>query len=170
MGARARKLALASLCVGLGAWGLRLDAQSTPEPRLATPGFHHLHLNSVNPDAAIDFYTKYFPSTARTTFDGKPALKSPNNVLVLFNKVNAPQATQPPTALWHFGWHVTDVHKSQEMFAKLGAQFLPLYTGEKNNTVFISSDTWPGTGGVLGLTALGASVVELDATAAGYGW
>ena len=30
---------------------------------LATPGFHHIHLNSVDPEAAIGFYTKQFPST-----------------------------------------------------------------------------------------------------------
>ena len=65
------------------------------------------HLTRSTFEAAIDFYTKYFPSTSKTTFDGKPALKSPNNVLVLFNKVNAPPSTQPPTAFWHFGWHVT---------------------------------------------------------------
>jgi hypothetical protein len=29
---------------------------------------------------------------------------------------------------------------------------LPLYTGDDGGTVFVSSDTWPGTGGVLGLT------------------
>ena len=29
---------------------------------LTTPGFHHLHLNSIDPDAAIDWYTRQFPS------------------------------------------------------------------------------------------------------------
>jgi hypothetical protein len=29
---------------------------------------------------------------------------------------------------------------------------VPLYTGDDDGTVFVSSDTWPGTGGVLGLT------------------
>jgi hypothetical protein len=29
---------------------------------------------------------------------------------------------------------------------------LPLYTGDDGGAVFVSSDTWPGTGGVLGLT------------------
>ena len=29
---------------------------------------------------------------------------------------------------------------------------LPLYTTEDGGSVAISSDTWPGTGGVLGLT------------------
>ena len=32
---------------------------------LPTPGFHHIHLNSVDPDRAIDFYTRQFPSTAK---------------------------------------------------------------------------------------------------------
>ena len=31
---------------------------------LNKPGFHHLHLNSVDPDAAIDFYVRQFPSTS----------------------------------------------------------------------------------------------------------
>ena len=34
---------------------------------LPTPGFHHLHLNSVDPDAAIDWYTRRFPSSPRVT-------------------------------------------------------------------------------------------------------
>ncbi len=32
---------------------------------------------------------------------------------------------------------------------------LPLYTGDNGGTVFVSSDTWPGSGGVLGLTTAG---------------
>lgn len=133
--------------------GLRTGAQS-PAP-LLTPGFHHLHLNSVNPDAAIDFYTKAFPSTSKGTFAGKPALKSSNNVWVLFNKVDAPPATEPQTAFWHFGWHVIDVHKSRDMYVQRGLPLLPLYTEEVGGTVFTSADTWPGTGGALGLTKAG---------------
>src|SRR3954464_15797192 len=76
---------------------------------LPPPGFHHLHLNSVDPDAAIVYYVKEFPSTSKTTWGGLPALASPNNVLVLFTKVNAPPVADPQvTAFWHFGWHVTD--------------------------------------------------------------
>ena len=60
---------------------------------LPTPAFHHLHLNSVDPEAAIDFYTAQFPSTSRTTWGGAPALQSPNNVLMLFTKVDAAPAT-----------------------------------------------------------------------------
>src|ERR1700682_2606859 len=76
---------------------------------LPAPGFHHLHLNSVDPLAAIDFYTRQFASTSKASWGGFPALASPNNVLVLFSKVAAPPPIEPQSAIWHFGWHVTDV-------------------------------------------------------------
>ena len=82
---------------------------------LAAPGFHHLHLNSVDPDAAIDFYTRQFPSTSKMRFAGQPALKI-GQFYVLFTKVNSPPKTVPQTAMWHFGWHVTDVRKNMATY------------------------------------------------------
>jgi catechol 2,3-dioxygenase-like lactoylglutathione lyase family enzyme len=146
-------LALAVACLmGFGA----ATGQSRPlvQGKQSPPGFHHLHLNSVNPAAAIAFYTKYFPSTEAATFAGQPALRSPNDVWVLFTKVDHPPATQPPTAFWHFGWHVADVRARLDAFKRDGASLLPLYTGD-GTTVSVSSDTWPGAGGVLGLTVEG---------------
>ena len=119
---------------------------------LPAPGFHHLHLNSMNPEAAVAFYVKAFPSTSRATWGDLPALRSPDDVLVLFSKVDQPPATQPQTAVWHFGWHVTDVRQTLERFKREGVTLLPLYTTDEGGTVAVSSDTWPGTGGVLGLT------------------
>ncbi len=120
---------------------------------LPAPGFHHLHLNSVNPDAAIGFYLRQFPSTAKTSWGGFPALKSPNNVLILFTQGRQAPPTQPQTAIWHFGWQVTDVRRNLETYkARTDVKLLPLYTTDEGGTVLISSDTWPGTGGVLGLT------------------
>jgi len=119
---------------------------------LATPGFHHLHLNSVDPDAAIDFYVRQFPSTSRTEWGGFPALKSPTNVLILFSKVDTPPPTSPQTAIWHFGWHVVDSRKSLERYkARPDVKHFPLYTSDDGGTVLISSDTWPA-GAALGLT------------------
>ena len=120
---------------------------------LPTPKFHHLHLNSVDPDAAIDFYTRQFPSTARGSWGGLPALKSPNDVLVLFTKVDTPPTSEPQSAIWHFGWHITDVRHSLEAYkTRPEVDLLPLYTTDEGGSVLISSDTWPSTGGVLGLT------------------
>ena len=121
---------------------------------LEKPTFHHLHLNSVDPEAAIEFYTRQFPSTSKTTWAGEPALASPNDVLVLFTKVDRPPSNAPAaTALWHFGWHVTDARASLERFKRSPeVRLLPLYTSDEGASVLISSDTWPGVGGVLGLT------------------
>jgi len=136
---------------------------------LPTPTFHHLHLNSVNPDAAIDFYTKQFPSTSKATFAGQPALKSPTDVWVLFTKVDTPPATQPQTAFWHFGWYVTDVHKSLELYKQHAITLLPLYTEESGATVFTSADTWPGTAGALGLTRSGIADAKAKGVKPTYG-
>src|ERR1700675_3718079 len=90
-------------------------ASSGQTQNLPTPGFHHLHLNSANPDAAIDFYTKQFPSTMKASIAGFPALKA-GKVYVLFTKVSMPPQTEPQTAIWHFGWHVVDVRHNLEMY------------------------------------------------------
>jgi catechol 2,3-dioxygenase-like lactoylglutathione lyase family enzyme len=129
---------------------------------LPTPGFHHLHLNSVDPEAAIDFYTRHFPSTSKTSWAGFPALKSPTNVLLLFTKVAVPPPTRPQTAIWHFGWHAVDSRQSLETFKRRpDIKLLPLYTSDEGDSVFISSDTWPGIGSVLGLTK--AEIAEAKA-------
>ena len=84
---------------------------------------------------------------------GWPAVASPNNVLLLFSKVATPPATTPQSAIWHFGWHVTDVRKSLGTYkSRPDVKLLPLYTTDEGGSVPISSDTWPPTGSVLGLT------------------
>ena len=120
---------------------------------LPTPSFHHLHLNSVNPDAAIDFDVRQFSSTAKTSWGGLPALQSPNDVLLLFTKVDTPPAIAPQTAIWHFGWHVTDVRRDLDAYQiRPEVKLLPLYTTDEGGSVLISSDTWPASTGTLGLT------------------
>lgn len=119
---------------------------------LAAPGFHHLHLNTVDPEAAIAFYLRRFPdTTARTTWGGSPAVRAVTNVLILFTQVEAPPPTAPQTALWHFGWHVTDTHQTmRRLQAQDEVTLLPLYTGDGGGSVYVSSDTWPGANGLLG--------------------
>jgi len=121
------------------------------QTELPSPGFHHLHLNSLNPDAAIDVYTKLFPSASKTTFAGLPALKI-GKAYILFSKVTTPPSTEPQTAIWHFGWQVTDIRQYMARFKQSGAKLLPLITTPEGGEVFINSDTWPGAGGTLGRT------------------
>jgi catechol 2,3-dioxygenase-like lactoylglutathione lyase family enzyme len=129
---------------------------------LAAPGFHHLHLNSIDPDAAVAFYVEHFPRSTKTSWGGFTALAAPNDVLVLFTKVAAPPPASPQSAIWHFGWHVTDTRKSLETYtSRKNLKLLPLYTTDEGGEVFVSSDTWPGTGGVPGRTR--AQIAEAKA-------
>ncbi|HYB69339.1 MAG TPA: VOC family protein [Candidatus Bathyarchaeia archaeon] len=130
---------------------------------LPAPVFHHLHLNSVDPDAAIDFYVRLFPTGRKTSWGGLPALAMPSDVLMLFDRVTVPPPTRPQTAIWHFGWHVPDSRRTFESFrARSDVALLPLYTGDGDGAVHVSSDTWPGTGGVLGRTK--GQIAEAKAT------
>src|SRR5438045_3327627 len=75
-----------------------VETQQAPAS-IAPPHFHHIHLNSVNPAAAIDYYLKAIPGTTKETLAGFDALKT-NNIYILFSKVNTPPATSPDTVIW----------------------------------------------------------------------
>ena len=109
---------------------------------LARPGFHHLHLNSVDPDAAIAYYTQQFPSTAKGTFAGQPALKA-RNVWVLFNKVNKLPAIEPQTAYWHFGWNVPDSRKNRDLYRQKGVSLKPDRKSTRLNSSHVALSRMP---------------------------
>jgi catechol 2,3-dioxygenase-like lactoylglutathione lyase family enzyme len=136
----------------LMAFALAMPSSASAQAPLPPPKFHHIELNSTDPDTAIAFYTREFASTARTTWEGMPALSSPDNVLIVFHKVTrAPDADANVTAYWHFGWNVADSRKSMETFR--GQNILaPFYTDEAGDFVGISSDTYPYPPGVPGRT------------------
>jgi catechol 2,3-dioxygenase-like lactoylglutathione lyase family enzyme len=119
----------------------------------AAPTFHHLHLNSVDPDRAIDFYVRHFPRSSKARWGGFAALAAPNDVLMLFTKVATPAPTSPQTAIWHFGWHVSDTRASLDTYrSRPDLELLPLYTTDEGGEVHVSSDTWPSSGPTPGLT------------------
>ena len=140
---RLKYLALAILLPASGALA------QTPLP---PPHFHHLALNSVDPEAAIAFYMKQFSSLGRSSWEGMPALLSPSHVMIVFQKVTTPPPADPQTtAYWHFGWAVPDSRQSLEVFRARNL-LAPFYTDDQGDYVGISSDTYPYPPGVPGRT------------------
>src|SRR4030095_8872731 len=92
---------------------ISLIALASPHPEVIAQGqgkiapmhLHHVHLNSVNPKAAAEYYPKPFSaSAAKTTFNGYEAVKT-GNLYLLFTKVDTPPQTEltgPQTSIWHF--------------------------------------------------------------------
>src|SRR6267154_4813541 len=108
---------------------------------------HHVHLNSLNPKAAAEYYLKPFPaSTTKTTFNGYEAVKT-GNVYLLFTKVNTPPQTEltgPQTSVWHFGWNTPDSRKYNEEFHAKGLKIAQMWDAADGKLVDMSSDTLPG--------------------------
>jgi len=105
--------------------------------------FHHVHLNSVNPDAAADYYTKVFTTSVKTTINGEVAVRTVNGPFLLFTKVNRPPPTQPQSAIWHFGWNTPDSRAYLERFHAMKLQVVPMYADPENSVIEISSDALP---------------------------
>lgn len=115
--------------------------------------FHHLHLNSTDPSAAIDFYARAFTTVAKTEWNGTPGFTTrsrlstrPGNVHVLFDKVEqvAPSGPDSQSAVAHFGWNVPDARRYEERFRSLQLQLVPMYVDAEGSIVTISSDGLPG--------------------------
>jgi hypothetical protein len=142
-----RAIALsASLMLAYLAAVPQLGAQAPAvDAALAPPVFHHLHLNSVDPAAAIAGYLRLWPSTTkRTTLAGFDALEN-GRVYLLFNKVDAPPPTRPQSAYRHQVWLTPDVRAYVARARASGMLPEPLYVSDEGGTVEISSDTFPGT-------------------------
>jgi hypothetical protein len=108
---------------------------------------HHVHLNSVNPRAAAEYYLKPFPaSTTKTTFNDYEAVKT-GNVYLLFTKVNTPPQTEltgPQTSVWHFGWNTPDSRKYDQEFRAKGLEIAQMWDAADGKLVDMSSDVLPG--------------------------
>jgi len=57
-----KKWLIALTVAAAGARAIPTTAIAQPET-LPAPGFHHLHLNSTNPETAAAWYAKEFPAT-----------------------------------------------------------------------------------------------------------
>jgi catechol 2,3-dioxygenase-like lactoylglutathione lyase family enzyme len=128
----------------------------------AMPRFHHIQVRSSDPEAATAFYADLFPSTSAGHWGGYAALFSPNDAMILFERDDDVPAG-PQSALWHFGWHVQDSRKTTAEFIDTGkATSAPLFTGDGDGQVPISSDTWFMTDDTLGVSK--ARIAEMKAT------
>ena len=97
---------------------------AAPEKSSAMPvaHFHHLHLNTLDRAAAIDFYTSKFDCEKAKfagLFDAVWAQKS----WLLFNQVKDPPPWELTSAIWHFGWGAEDMKSAYQKQLNMGTKF-----------------------------------------------
>jgi catechol 2,3-dioxygenase-like lactoylglutathione lyase family enzyme len=107
-----RKMCLFDILVFIGLSAVRAITQSGGISPLPQPAFHHIHINSVDPDRSLAWYSQYWPKGKRTTFGGFPAFVDEKGFYLLYTKVSrqAPgafdrsaQRSVPQSAFWTFG-------------------------------------------------------------------
>jgi catechol 2,3-dioxygenase-like lactoylglutathione lyase family enzyme len=108
-----------SLSLGRGAGPVTWQPDSEP---LTAAHFHHLHLNTTDPAAAISFYTSKFDCEKRRfagLLDGVWAQKS----WLLFTKVSSAPPWELTSAIWHMGWGAEDMKATYEKQLASGTKF-----------------------------------------------
>jgi catechol 2,3-dioxygenase-like lactoylglutathione lyase family enzyme len=135
----------------VAALGIRdIDAQAAP--RASMPILHHVGLNSVDPNRAIDWYLKVWPTAKRVEVAGYPAVEA--DMLVVFNKVNRPPSgawrdalhrAEAQSAFWHIG-AMTNTTNLADRLRAIGIKHLPLFTSPTDTTTVWRSGLSPYAG------------------------
>jgi catechol 2,3-dioxygenase-like lactoylglutathione lyase family enzyme len=118
---------------------VRAIGQTATAPALPPPTFHHIHLNSVDPDRAIAWYSQYWPKGKKATFGGFPAFVDEKGFYLLYTKVakqapgafdRAAQRSVPQSAFWTFGttFEGPDTKAFRERIARFDAKQFELVT------------------------------------------
>jgi catechol 2,3-dioxygenase-like lactoylglutathione lyase family enzyme len=151
---RFRRAPVLFVIAGLGVGGVFsprvLSAQA--EARSAMPHLHHVGLNSADPERAIAWYLRLWPSAKRTQVAGYPAVEA--DMLLLFNKVGSPppgawsdslHRSEPQSAFWHIG-AFTNTTNVAERLRGIGVSHLPLFIGPNDSRTIWRSGLAPYTG------------------------
>lgn len=130
----------ALLAAALGVAGtVAAWAQTGASPALPQPTFHHIHLNSVDPDRSLAWYASYWPKGKKTTLAGFPGFVDEKGFYLLYSKVprQAPggfdrkaQRSVPQSAFWTFGstFAGADTSAFRARIAKLDPKAFELVT------------------------------------------
>jgi catechol 2,3-dioxygenase-like lactoylglutathione lyase family enzyme len=84
--------------------------------------FHHVHLNSTDPAAAIAFYTSKF-DCEKAKFAGKIDAVWAQKSWLLFDKVSTPPKSEITSAIWHIGWGAEDIKATYQKQLDSGTKF-----------------------------------------------
>ena len=135
------------LAVACGGGPAGSDAPSTDESAAGAaapfppPSFHHIHVNSTDPERSLDWWSTLWPAGERTTVEGLPAFAA-DGVALVYTEVESqapggfdPERRQsiPQSPFWTTG-PSTDGLALYERLTALDPEgerfrFLPVYTG-----------------------------------------
>lgn len=134
----------------------RGHGQSAAAP-LPAPAFHHIQINSVNPEKSLAWYAQYWPKGKKTTYAGLPAFSDEKGFYLLYRKVakQAPgafdrtaQGSVPQSAFWTFGstFEGPDTKAFRDRISRLDPkefQLVTLYGGPEGKQTALNALALP---------------------------
>ena len=120
---------------------------------LPLPAFHHIHINSMNPERSLEWYSQYWPKGKKTSYGGFPAFADDKGFYLLYTKVTrqapgafdrAAQRSVPQSAFWTFGstFEGPDTKALRERIGRLDPkqfQLVTLYGGTEGKQTATSA-------------------------------
>ena len=151
-------------------WSASIGSQASRPSKstgsmLAMPRFHHIHLNSVDPQRSLAWYSKYWPNGHPATVAGFPAFQA-SDFYLLYTKVSKQalgafdktlHRSVPQSAFWTFGSGVADTAGLMDRLSKLDPksfEFLPVFANPEDKTGVIRSSLAPHGDQLLTITEL----------------
>ncbi len=101
---------------------LALSCVSSFAQTVGDAHFHHLHLNSADPKAAIDFYTTKFDAE-KARFAGILDAVWTQKSWILVAKVPSAPPSDVVSTIWHFGWGAEDMKAAYKKQLDSGTKF-----------------------------------------------
>jgi catechol 2,3-dioxygenase-like lactoylglutathione lyase family enzyme len=84
--------------------GPPVEAQTPPEPA----HFHHVHLNVVDPQKSVQFYSRHFGAVP-IKYGGAADAVFVERSFIFFTQVPTPADSRLASGIWHIGWGGMDV-------------------------------------------------------------
>ena len=101
---------------------LALHAQAQTAATSPLAHFHHVHLNTTDPSAAIAFYTSKFKAR-KESFAGLSDAVWSGDSWLLFTKVDSPPPSELLSGIWHIGWGAEDMQSTYQLQLAKGTRF-----------------------------------------------
>ena len=128
------------------------EATGQATARTSMPQLHHVGLNSVDPERAIEWYLRIWPAAKRTTVAGQPAVEA--DMLLLFTRVDRPppgawrddlHRPESQSAFWHIGAFTNTTDVATRLKA-VGITHLPLFISPQDTRTVWRSGLAPYAG------------------------
>jgi len=103
----------------VGVFALVISAAGQEPPKAH---FHHIHLNSADPAAAMNFYTAKF-DCEKAKFQGRTDALWTQKSWILFTKSPGAPPAEIVSAIWHFGWGAEDMQAAYRKQLDSGTRF-----------------------------------------------